>query len=125
VADGSAIPTKIPQLTGIRGVAACWVFGFHMWLVAGSPTIHAWNFDVTPFLGCGWAGGSGIWDSASIAVRYASTELLLQAPHNENDPSAGILSNGSGAARGAYNCAFCVGRMMMGRTSPGMEASAC
>lgn len=51
-------PTRIPELAGIRGFAACWVFLFHVWLVAGSPAVAltAWGIDLTPFFACGWAG---------------------------------------------------------------------
>jgi len=52
----AAVPAKIPELTGIRGVAALWVFVFHVWLVAGSPVLTAGGLDLTPLLACGWAG---------------------------------------------------------------------
>ena len=46
----------LPELTGIRGFAACWVLAFHIWLVAGSPRMAWLGIDTTSLLACGWAG---------------------------------------------------------------------
>lgn len=54
--DSPSRPPRIPELTGIRGIAAFWVLMFHIWLVAGSPTLRLAGIDFTPVFACGWAG---------------------------------------------------------------------
>jgi peptidoglycan/LPS O-acetylase OafA/YrhL len=71
-------PAKIPELTGIRGIAACWVLSFHIWLVAGSPAIGAWGIDLTPFLACGWAG---------VDLFFVLSGFVLTWPQVDRDPA--------------------------------------
>jgi peptidoglycan/LPS O-acetylase OafA/YrhL len=49
---------RLPELTGVRGLAACWVWLFHAWLVAGSRPVRldALGLDITPFFSGGWIG---------------------------------------------------------------------
>ena len=50
----------IDTLTGLRGVAALWVFAYHIWIMAGPRQLFLPltndQIDITPFFSCGWAG---------------------------------------------------------------------
>jgi peptidoglycan/LPS O-acetylase OafA/YrhL len=70
----AAAPAKIPELTGIRGVAALWVFVFHVWLVAGSPALTAGGLDLTPLLACGWAGVDLFFVLSGFALTWPQAE---------------------------------------------------
>lgn len=57
--QASPTPSKFPELTGVRGLAACGVFLFHIWVTAGSRPINfgaAVGFDLTPIFAGGWVG---------------------------------------------------------------------
>ena len=45
-----------PALTGLRGIAACWVLLFHLWEFSGSPTLAISVFDFTPVARFGFMG---------------------------------------------------------------------
>ncbi|RFC33462.1 MAG: Acyltransferase family protein [Candidatus Nitrotoga sp. SPKER] len=51
-------PAKLPELTGIRGLAALWVWLYHSWFVAGSPPVYLTSIGLklTPFFSIGWIG---------------------------------------------------------------------
>ena len=55
---GSA--TYVPNLTGIRGLAAAWVFGLHAWSFAGGPALvlplPGLPIDFAAFFKCGYVG---------------------------------------------------------------------
>lgn len=70
-------PAKIAELTGLRGIAACWVLTFHIWLVAGSPTIAVWGIDLTPLFACGWAG---------VDLFFVLSGFVLTWPHAGRKP---------------------------------------
>jgi peptidoglycan/LPS O-acetylase OafA/YrhL len=48
----------LPTLTGVRGLAAAWVFALHAWEFAGAPplTLPAIGLDLTPLVRCGYFG---------------------------------------------------------------------
>lgn len=49
-----------PALSGLRGVAACWVFAFHTWQYLGSAklplSVPGWTLDLAAPLACGYFG---------------------------------------------------------------------
>lgn len=51
-------PEKLPALTGVRGLAALWVWLFHVHGVAGSPPVlvEYLGLKLTPFFSLGWIG---------------------------------------------------------------------
>lgn len=51
-------PAKLPALTGVRGLAALWVWLYHTWFSAGSPLVHVKSIGLklTPFFSLGWIG---------------------------------------------------------------------
>lgn len=69
---------KIPELTGVRGVAACWVLLFHIWLVAGSPTVEVWQIDLTPLFSCGWAGVDLFFVLSGFALTWPHANMQSQ-----------------------------------------------
>ena len=73
MANPTTFPAKIPELTGIRGVAACWVLLFHIWLVSGSPNVSVWRFDLTPLFSCGWAGVDLFFVLSGFALTWPQT----------------------------------------------------
>jgi peptidoglycan/LPS O-acetylase OafA/YrhL len=46
----------LPALTGLRGIAACWVLIFHLWEFSGSPTLAISIVDLTPVARFGFIG---------------------------------------------------------------------
>lgn len=55
--DVSRAPASyLPALTGLRGVAACWVLLFHVWEFSGSPTLAISILDFTPIARYGFMG---------------------------------------------------------------------
>jgi peptidoglycan/LPS O-acetylase OafA/YrhL len=48
----------LPNLTGVRGLAAAWVLGLHAWDFAGRPAliVPGLHLDLTPLLKCGYVG---------------------------------------------------------------------
>jgi peptidoglycan/LPS O-acetylase OafA/YrhL len=50
----------LPALTGLRGLAACWVLVFHLWEFSGSPPLILplgfASLDLTALAGCGYLG---------------------------------------------------------------------
>jgi peptidoglycan/LPS O-acetylase OafA/YrhL len=50
----------LPALTGLRGLAACWVLVFHLWEFSGSPPVilplGVVSLDLTALAGCGYLG---------------------------------------------------------------------
>lgn len=44
-------PTKLPELTGVRGLTALWVWLYQSWFVAGSPPVYieSLGLKLTPF----------------------------------------------------------------------------
>ena len=50
----------LPALTGLRGLAACWVLVFHLWEFSGSPSLILplgfASLDLTALAGCGYLG---------------------------------------------------------------------
>ena len=55
MADGAPY---LPNLTGVRGLAAAWVFAMHAWQFAGNPALvlPVVGFDLTPLFKCGYVG---------------------------------------------------------------------
>lgn len=51
-------PAKLPELTGVRGLAALWVWLYHVWFIAGSPPVRveAIGLELTPLFSIGWIG---------------------------------------------------------------------
>lgn len=51
-------PAKLPELTGVRGLAVLWVWLYHSWFVAGSPPVYieSLGLKLTPFFSIGWIG---------------------------------------------------------------------
>lgn len=51
-------PAKLPELTGVRGLAALWVWLYHAWFVAGCPAVRikSIGIDFTLFFSIGWIG---------------------------------------------------------------------
>jgi peptidoglycan/LPS O-acetylase OafA/YrhL len=45
-----------PGLTGLRGIAACWVMLFHLWALAAGPRVILLGLDLTPIFSCGFLG---------------------------------------------------------------------
>lgn len=45
-----------PELTGLRGVAACWVMLFHLWGLARAPRVVVAGLDLTPLFSVGYLG---------------------------------------------------------------------
>lgn len=45
-----------PGLTGLRGIAACWVMLFHLWSLAAGPRVILLGLDLTPVFSCGYLG---------------------------------------------------------------------
>lgn len=45
-----------PGLTGLRGIAACWVMLFHLWMQAAQPRVSLLGLDLTPLFSCGYLG---------------------------------------------------------------------
>ncbi|MEO6689636.1 MAG: acyltransferase [Dokdonella sp.] len=45
-----------PGLTGLRGIAACWVMLFHLWMQAAQPSVILLGLDLTPVFSCGYLG---------------------------------------------------------------------
>ena len=45
-----------PGLTGLRGIAACWVMLFHLWMLAAMPRVGVAGLDLTPLFSCGFLG---------------------------------------------------------------------
>jgi peptidoglycan/LPS O-acetylase OafA/YrhL len=55
--DVSRAPASyLPALTGLRGVAACWVLIFHVWEFSGSPPVAIGMLDLTPIARNGFMG---------------------------------------------------------------------
>lgn len=54
--DSLAPDGYLPALTGLRGIAACWVFVFHLWEFSGSPTLAVSILDFTPIARYGFMG---------------------------------------------------------------------
>jgi peptidoglycan/LPS O-acetylase OafA/YrhL len=54
----SATASYLPTLTGVRGLAAAWVFALHAWEYAGGPllALPALGLDFTPLVRCGYFG---------------------------------------------------------------------
>lgn len=58
----AARPTlaHLDALTGVRALAALWVFAYHAWLASGAAPVvlpfFAWRADVTPWFAFGWLG---------------------------------------------------------------------
>lgn len=51
-------PAKLPELTGVRGLAALWVWLYHAWFVAGSPPVRVESIGLklTQIFSIGWVG---------------------------------------------------------------------
>ncbi len=68
----------LDALTGVRGFAACWVFLYHVWVLAKPENLYiflpGWTIDVTPFLS---GGGLG------VTVFFVLSGLLLALPFAE------------------------------------------
>jgi peptidoglycan/LPS O-acetylase OafA/YrhL len=45
-----------PGLTGLRGIAACWVMLFHLWGLARAPRVVVAGLDLTPLFSVGYLG---------------------------------------------------------------------
>lgn len=54
--DRNLLTARIDALTGIRGLAALWVWLYHTWLVAGNRPVSILGFDITPLVSGGWVG---------------------------------------------------------------------
>jgi peptidoglycan/LPS O-acetylase OafA/YrhL len=55
--ETSRVPDSyLPALTGLRGIAACWVLLFHVWQFSGSPTLAISILDITPIARFGYMG---------------------------------------------------------------------
>ncbi len=55
--DSARAPASyLPALTGLRGIAACWVLFFHVWEFSGSPTLVLSIVDFTPLVRYGFMG---------------------------------------------------------------------
>jgi len=54
----SGTASYLPTLTGVRGLAAAWVFALHAWEFAGGPVLAlpGTGLDFTPLLRCGYFG---------------------------------------------------------------------
>lgn len=54
------LPSYLPNLTGVRGLAAVWVFALHAWSFAGGPTLTlplpGLSVDLSAFFKCGYVG---------------------------------------------------------------------
>ncbi|HSE12632.1 MAG TPA: acyltransferase, partial [Rudaea sp.] len=46
----------LPNLTGVRGLAAAWVLAFHGWQFSNGPVLAVLGLDLTPLFKCGYFG---------------------------------------------------------------------
>lgn len=66
--------SEIPALAGLRGFAALWVYGFHLWGVSGYPKFEAsigLKLDFTPIIALGGAG---------VTLFFVLSGFLLSLP---------------------------------------------
>ena len=68
----------LPALTGLRGIAACWVFFFHVWEFSGSPTLMISILDFTPIARYGFMG---------VDLFFVLSGFLLSLPFLRADAS--------------------------------------
>lgn len=54
--DGMPPPARLPALIGVRGLAVCLVWIYHVWLVAGNRPVSLLGLDLTPLVSGGWVG---------------------------------------------------------------------
>lgn len=65
----SSVAYELPELTGLRGVAALWVLLFHAWSLCGEPNLG--GYGLSAFFAVGWAG---------VDIFFALSAFLLSLP---------------------------------------------
>ena len=65
--------SELPELTGLRGLAAVWVLIFHVWAFAGEPALSLGGSGISlaPLFATGWAG---------VDVFFTLSAFLLTLP---------------------------------------------
>jgi peptidoglycan/LPS O-acetylase OafA/YrhL len=82
--DKTGRTQHVDALTGVRGFAAMWVFAFHTWIVALTPTLAVGIFgmivDLTPLAKFGWLGLDVFFTlSGFLLTRQATLRRLNHA----------------------------------------------
>lgn len=84
-ARSATITTEIPALTGLRGVAACWVLLYHAWANAGPRLMEigsgSYSLDLTIAFSGGWAGVDIFFTLSAflLTLPFAQWQLGLSA----------------------------------------------